>query len=390
MLDDSTLGHEVWDYAAEYAAVVSMKTTTSKAGLSTWSLYTGREPNIKSIAKFGAPCFVHILLQTRLKARLDELKMVEGRVIGQCDDISGWIVKVDSTGEIHRSRDVRMIHVPAQPSSLPTMMMVPKNRPTDVEVLTEGLASGPLGYHQRATTNQAAGVDVPSPPDTFEEVDGDSLIGGVVRLCRGNGMAPSTPAPATVSDHFHTPSPKSDSADPPPIVQRVRRSATWELMPEKTVDGAPLPPASYTDDAGRRVMTRRAPGRSLPSAERAMAIEAEAASLATHDGEDAEAVDSALATGWMLSISIDDDEPPSVAAALSGPHGSKWLAALETELHNLESKGTWTEVKRPEDRAFIEYRRVLKVKRDALGEIIKFKARLVAQGLSQVPGVDFE
>ncbi|KAI5449158.1 hypothetical protein NCC49_005245 [Naganishia albida] len=35
MLDDSTLGHEVWDYAAEYAAVVSMKTTTSKAGSST-------------------------------------------------------------------------------------------------------------------------------------------------------------------------------------------------------------------------------------------------------------------------------------------------------------------------------------------------------------------
>lgn len=127
--------------------MVSMKTTTSKAGLSTWSLYTGREPNIESIAKFGAPCFVHILRQTRPKARLDEPKVVEGRVIGQSDNISGWIVKVDSTGEIHRSRDVRMIHVPAQPSSLPTMMMVPKNSPTDVEVLTEGLASGPFGYH---------------------------------------------------------------------------------------------------------------------------------------------------------------------------------------------------------------------------------------------------
>lgn len=92
----------------------------------------------------------------------------------------------------------------------------------------------------------------------------------------------------------------------------------------------------------------------------------------------------------MLSISIDDDEPPSVAATSSGHHGSKWLAALETELQNLESKGTWTEVKRPEDRAFIESRWVLKVKRDALGEIIKFKARLVAQGFLQVPGVDFE
>ncbi|KAI5449157.1 hypothetical protein NCC49_005244, partial [Naganishia albida] len=166
--------------------------------------------------------------------------------------------------------------------------MVPKNSPTDVEVLTEGR---------------------PGPPDTFEDVDGDSLIGGVVRLCRGNGMAPSTTAPAM---------------------------------------------------------------------------------LATHDGEDAETVDSALAIGWMLSTSIDDDEPPSVAAALSGPNGPKWLAALETELQNLESKGTWTEVKRPEGRPIIGSRWVLKVKRDALGEIIKSKARLVAQGFSQVPEVDFE
>ena len=51
---------------------------------------------------------------------------------------------------------------------------------------------------------------------------------------------------------------------------------------------------------------------------------------------------------------------------------------------------TWQEVKAPQDRAKIGARWVLKIKRDAEGNIIKYKARLVAKGYSQIPGIDFE
>ena len=52
-------------------------------------------------------------------------------------------------------------------------------------------------------------------------------------------------------------------------------------------------------------------------------------------------------------------------------------------------KETWQEVKAPQDRAKIGARWVLKIKRDAEGNIIKYKARLVAKGYSQIPGIDF-
>ena len=80
-----------------------MKTTEGKDGMSTWERYTGRSANIGSIAKFGARCFVHIPRQARLKARLDEPKALPGRIIGQAEDLSGWIVMMD--------KDLSLIHI---------------------------------------------------------------------------------------------------------------------------------------------------------------------------------------------------------------------------------------------------------------------------------------
>lgn len=97
-----------------------------------------------------------------------------------------------------------------------------------------------------------------------------------------------------------------------------------------------------------------------------------------------------LLLGWTLSTMLDDDEPRSVAEALRGPNGPQWQAAIDKELANLKLKRTWDEVKRPVDKRAIGSRMILKLKRDALGNVVKFKARLVAQGFSQVPGVDFE
>lgn len=192
-------------------------------------------------------------------------------------------------------------------------------------------------------------------------------------------MSPSSPA--TVLDRI---------PDAAPTRARVRPTTTWELIPERTIEipADQLPPTSYTDETGRRIMTRRAAARTY--------VAAETVSDSDHDdntedeGDDEEDVDRVLTIGYMLSTSMDDDDPPSVSAALRGPNGPKWQAAIDTELRNLILKNTWTDVKKPVDRKSIGSRWILKVKRDALGAIVKYKARLVAQGFSQVPGVDFE
>ena len=75
--------------------------------------------------------------------------------------------------------------------------------------------------------------------------------------------------------------------------------------------------------------------------------------------------------------------------AISGPDRDKWLAAEQVDLDSLNSKGTWSLKPLPPGRKSIGTRWVYRRKTDADGNVIRHKARLVCQGFSQIPGIDF-
>ncbi|THH13391.1 hypothetical protein EW146_g6815 [Bondarzewia mesenterica] len=85
----------------------------------------------------------------------------------------------------------------------------------------------------------------------------------------------------------------------------------------------------------------------------------------------------------------DSHEPRNVTEARRGSDWSHWEAAMKTELGMIEKLGTWELVDRPSDANVVGSKWVFKIKRGADGEIIKYKARLVAQGFTQVPGIDY-
>src|SRR2546423_2093306 len=82
------------------------------------------------------------------------------------------------------------------------------------------------------------------------------------------------------------------------------------------------------------------------------------------------------------------EEPSSMEEALLSPYAKEWLQAGTEENNSLESNGTWTLVPRPVDRKVIGTKIVFRVK-DAETEQPRFKARIVAQGYSQIPGLDY-
>jgi hypothetical protein len=82
-------------------------------------------------------------------------------------------------------------------------------------------------------------------------------------------------------------------------------------------------------------------------------------------------------------------EPYSFQEALKSPQRDHWTEAIDKELNNLQSMGTWEVCDCPPDRKPIGSKWVFKIKRHPDGSIDKYKARLVAQGFSQRPGVDF-
>ena len=79
----------------------------------------------------------------------------------------------------------------------------------------------------------------------------------------------------------------------------------------------------------------------------------------------------------------------TLGEALKYEDASKWEAAMEDEYHSLLANGTWELITLPKDRKAVGCKWVFKTKRDASGEVVHHKARIVARGFSQVQGVDF-
>jgi hypothetical protein len=93
-----------------------------------------------------------------------------------------------------------------------------------------------------------------------------------------------------------------------------------------------------------------------------------------------------------LAAEISDTEalePRNLTEAKSRPDWRLWEKAIEDELGQLKAAGTWKLVNAPEGVNIVGSKRVFRAKKDANGKVVRYKARLVVQGFSQVPGVDY-
>src|SRR3954468_17721462 len=86
---------------------------------------------------------------------------------------------------------------------------------------------------------------------------------------------------------------------------------------------------------------------------------------------------------------VSSIEPLRVEQALDD---SDWLIAMQDELTSFTRNEVWSFVERPsgQDHNIIGTKWIFKNKQDEHGTIIRNKARLVAQGYSQVEGLDFD
>jgi hypothetical protein len=65
-----------------------------------------------------------------------------------------------------------------------------------------------------------------------------------------------------------------------------------------------------------------------------------------------------------------------------------WMIAMQEELNNFTQNEVWSLVERPKQNV-IGTRWVFRNKQDEHGMVIRNKARLVAQGFTQIEGLDF-
>jgi Reverse transcriptase (RNA-dependent DNA polymerase) len=85
----------------------------------------------------------------------------------------------------------------------------------------------------------------------------------------------------------------------------------------------------------------------------------------------------------------NQDDLKTIEEALSGSDAEKWKEAMKTEMGTIAKMETWKSEELPADRETIGNKWVFLQKQDKNGNIVQFKARLVAQGFSQKPGTDY-
>jgi hypothetical protein len=91
-----------------------------------------------------------------------------------------------------------------------------------------------------------------------------------------------------------------------------------------------------------------------------------------------------------LLVKADKDTylPRSYEDAMQ--HADLWLPPMQAEMEVMRKRGVFSKVERPVGRKVIGLKWIFGFKYDVEGEIARRKARLVAQGFNQIPGVDFD
>lgn len=84
-----------------------------------------------------------------------------------------------------------------------------------------------------------------------------------------------------------------------------------------------------------------------------------------------------------------DSEPITITEALSRPDAEKWKQAMSEELQSFQENDAWELEDMPEDGAVVESKWVFKRKIDNENNV-QYRARLVAKGFLQRPGIDFD
>ncbi|KAM0002129.1 putative RNA-directed DNA polymerase [Helianthus debilis subsp. tardiflorus] len=90
---------------------------------------------------------------------------------------------------------------------------------------------------------------------------------------------------------------------------------------------------------------------------------------------------------YALHVALSTNtEPRGFKTAAKDP---KWMAAMVDEIQALRHNNTWTLVPRPSCTNVVGSKWVFRIKYHSDGSIDRYKARLVAQGFTQIPGLDY-
>ena len=338
----------LWGEALCHAVYLKNRCWTSAlpVGMTPYEMINGEQPSLDILPVWGCVVWVHDKSGGKLSMRAKE-----GRWVGFDTESRGHRIYWPSKGSITVERSVTFEQPPTPVDD--DFVVVPG--PADESRGSIG-TSGLTGDDDEEDNNDADAPKLQGESGQSEEEDEvlQNLVDGPFD-------------PPTIVDPPVPPAPETDHNNLPILIPEPRRS------------GRQRQPSQYLRDimSGKFVTgsRERVPqGLQMPG------------QLEVEPEMEEEMNGAALAAVMSEAEGLD---PRSLAEARRRPDWPRWQEAMEEEHDALVAHGTWELEDKPAGVNVVGCRWVFHLKRDAAGNIIRYKARLVAQGFSQVPGVDF-
>ncbi|KAE8241390.1 hypothetical protein A4X13_0g7436 [Tilletia indica] len=403
MLHGAGAGHYLWPNAVITASHITnllpSKAISDKIPLERWE---GRPVDSSHLRVWGCVAWIKIHDAQRTEGKLSA-RGLRGMMIGYGLEQKAWMIFTPShpTKKVHLSRDVRFDEStrfvdsvlsernPMMPSAeqYEDMLEVDWDNSTEDSVTIDT----DLAHVQRA-------------PDVNTRELVDDRGWNNISLPQPRSPAPRESSPGFIEiEKLLSPqellsSPLMEqSLDIPDIspVLGPRPSdgiGADEHIPDlRPPDPPPIPPGPSLQNGATPPWTERM-------------LRAHAKHVREHRvGADGEAIEPEEPIFYALAVSLSEDtekkirlsadgeelEPVSYREAQQRQDWPKWKQAMDEQLKALDGMHTWDVMELPPDRKAIGSRWVYKLKLDENGNAARWKARLVAQGFTQVEGIDF-
>ncbi|KMQ86502.1 rna-dependent dna polymerase [Lasius niger] len=352
MLLGSRLSASFWAEAVNAANYVRNRCPSSTLnGKTPYELWIKRPPNVDYFREFG--CDVYVLDKKPGIAKFEPRSKI-GTFIGYSNENKGFRVWIPEEKKVVVTRDIKF----AESRESPDRGEVSQDRSGDLFSYSE-IDS------KKSSTPISTGIDVNgnasrkepeavtwkfNSSDKSNEIVEDD-IEDVTEYPIEDDFEDATECP--IEDNF-------DDAAEYPIEEDIEDVAEADRAPE--------------NDDGSTESNRRGPGR--PKLIRT-----------GRRGRPAKQYHTANSASYQEDYVFQTEV--STKSALHGPDSDDWYRAMSEEVKSILNKETWSIVNRPRNRSIVGSRFFLRNKYAEDGKIERRKARIVAKGYSQRPGLDF-
>lgn len=405
ILNSSGLPDFLWTEAVNTSVYILNRVSSCRTKeVSPFEMWFGRRPTVAHIHDFGRP--IQVLQKPRQGPKFSS-KTTDAYLVGFTQRTNSYRCYLPDKMEIKIMCDV--IFAPHSSSTTTGNVDPSAACHEDIAVLP---TKAQLTTNTRAIEHNQQGESPSKPLDSTTEFVNDI---GYDQLSDRSHTSLCSPSP-TNKDTVSTPVQTSHSVDCRPVITLPSSSQTHDhnlAIPSgiqserRTMISLPDPAPNQSDnllygrdDTGGSFQSSTPPPRAFEE-QTAVAETVDTRPRITLPTLREEINKSTFSTPGRLTnirqskggmsglFGLIASEPSTYAHAVNGIDGKFWKIAIQEELDSLRDNNTWRVDDLPPGKKALTARWVFKTKMFANGEIDKHKARLVARGFEQRPGVDF-